>query len=452
MTEDGATATAEAEAEAEGRFEDSVGKLLRRSGPLAGCGFESGGNSAWQRLRDAKVLVVGAGGLGCEVLKDLALSGFARVTVIDMDTVEHSNLNRQFLFRAADVRRPKAVAAAAFVNARVGAHVVTPVVGPLQDQPRSFYRQFALVVAGLDSVPARRWLNFTLCGLVERDAATGEVLADSVVPLVDGGTEGWKGHVRVILPRFSACFECAIDAFPPQEKFPICTIASEPRLPEHAVQFASEVAWNAGGDEYPRPFAPGTRLDPDNPDHIQWVYEVALRRAEERGIAGVTPRLVLGVVKNIVPAIAATNALVAAACACEAFKIVTSASQTLENYFMYNGAHGVYSFTFEYARSESCMACGVPTAKYAVAPCLRLADLVAQLGSDPHFQLQSPSIRMPGKNLIMQHPEALRAATEKNLGKSLEELGVTDGAELTISDPVLPVALVLVVNFITAQQ
>ena len=156
---------------------------------------------------------------------------------------------------------------------------------------------------------------------------------------------------------------------------------AEPRLPEHCVQFAAELAW--GDSDYGNPFGSATPLDPDNPDHMQWVYEVALKRAQERGIEGVTLQLAQGVVKNIVPAIAATNALVAAACANEAFKYVTGAAAALDNIMMYNGASGIYTYAFQYPRNERCGVCSAFV--LTAAPTMKLRELIDCLVSDPHL-------------------------------------------------------------------
>ncbi len=100
-------------------------KVLSRRGPFNHAAFDPSPERLAFLRRQCRVLVVGAGGLGCELLKNLALMGFGRLEVIDMDTIDISNLNRQFLFRPSDVGRPKAVAAADFIRRRIPGVEVT---------------------------------------------------------------------------------------------------------------------------------------------------------------------------------------------------------------------------------------------------------------------------------------------------------------------------------------
>ena len=108
------------------------------------------------------------------------------------DTIDISNLNRQFLFRKSDVGKFKAEVAAKFVERRVKGVSITPHNCRIQDFGEDFYKQFQLVVCGLDSIEARRWINAMLVGLVESDPQS----PDAIKPLIDGGTEGMADKPR----------------------------------------------------------------------------------------------------------------------------------------------------------------------------------------------------------------------------------------------------------------
>jgi ubiquitin-activating enzyme E1 C len=380
-------------------------------------------------LSKSKVLVVGAGGLGCELLKDLAMSGIKDVHVIDLDTIDVTNLNRQFLFRQKDVGSSKAEVAAAFINERNPWMNVTPHHNMIQDKDPSFYAGFNVILSGLDNVEARRWLNSTMVGLVDVDEEGDPLDPESIIPIIDGGTEGFAGQARVILPRVTSCFECSIDAFPPQRSFPLCTIAETPRKPEHCIAYASILLW-------PKEF-PDKKLDKDSPDDMKWVFERALERASKYNIDGVTYMLTMGVVKNIIPAVASTNAIVSAVSVLEAVKILTFCSQTLNTYMMYMGSEGVYSHTFVYERKEDCPVSSYKVRTLTVLTTTTLNELLQQLtDSEGKFRLKAPSLTASANILYMQKPPALNAASRPNLDKALSEL-VDEGEEITVTDPIL---------------
>lgn len=405
-------------------------KILQRNGPFCDESFTSG--NVEEILGRWKILVIGAGGLGCEILKNLALSGFKDIHVIDMDTIDVSNLNRQFLFRQEDIGKPKAEVAAAFVMKRVKGVKITPYYGAIQDKGEDYYMQFNMVVCGLDSVEARRWINAILVDMVDMNNP------ESLKPLIDGGTEGFKGQSRVILPTISSCYECSLDMLTPPTAVPLCTLASIPRQPAHCIEWASILEWpRVMGDK---------KLDTDNPEHIQWLYEQALERAKEFNITGVTYSMTQGVVKNIIPAIASTNAIIAASCCNEAFKIATNANPYLNNYMMYTGNDGVYTYTFEHERKPDCPVCGNQATTFEAKGDWTLQEFIDRLKEKPDVQIKRPTLSTQRKKLYYQGPPQLQEQTRPNLDKKLREL-ITSGEEVGITDPGLPFSLRLNVVF-----
>lgn len=215
----------------------------------------------------------------------------------------------------------------------------------------------------------------------------------------------------------------------PRAAVPLCTLATIPRQPEHCIEWAHIIAW-----EQEKPFP---KLDNDDPEHITWLYKKALARSQEFNISGVTYSLTQGVVKNIIPAIASTNAIIAASCCNEAFKIATSANPSLgmeENYMMYSGNDSIYTYTFKHEKKDDCPVCGNLARDLEVDANWTLQELIDELAVIPGAQLKKPSVRAESKSLYMQSPESLEIATRPNLSKKLTEF-VADGHEIAVTDP-----------------
>ena len=153
------------------------------------------GGRGQRRLRQARVLVAGAGALGSPVLLYLAAAGVGRITVADDDTVGLSNLQRQVIFATADLDRPK-VEAAAEALARLNPHVgVTPLLRRIRDDDAALVGAHDLVIDGTDSFDSRRAIN-AAC------VAAG-------VPLLAGSIAQWEGQVALYDPaRGGPCLNC----------------------------------------------------------------------------------------------------------------------------------------------------------------------------------------------------------------------------------------------------
>eukprot|EP00914_Ancora_sagittata_P029130 GHVO01057574.1.p1 GENE.GHVO01057574.1~~GHVO01057574.1.p1 ORF type:complete len:433 (-),score=56.52 GHVO01057574.1:213-1511(-) len=419
-------------------------RLIERPQPMAETHDQDPAETMEYLRSTCRVLVVGAGGLGCEILKGLCMSGFKNIDVIDMDNVDVTNLNRQFLFRRTDIGRSKAVAAAAFVNHRcrslgvaVRAHT-----SRVQDMDISFYKQFNIVISGLDNTEARRFLNSMMHSLVEINKE-GDVDVGSIIPYLDGGTEGMKGQSRVILPTMTSCFECSLETLTPKVTYPLCTIAETPRLPEHCIEYALVVLWT-------REF-PSTPIDTDNPGHIDWLFNEALSRASVYGIDGVTRMLTLGVVRRIIPAVAATNSVIAASVVNEALKLSIYCAPVMNNYMLYNGEDGVHTLTFPYEKVRDCLVCGGDQRSLELSPTKTLEEVLGILAEAP-FHLLKPSLSTGNGIVFLQNPPALRAMHEYKLKMKIQDLAKTeelmsDEQEIAVTDASLQKVLYLRVKW-----
>jgi len=185
-------------------------------------------------LTDLKYFVVGAGAIGCELLKNFAVMGVGcgkgKIYVTDMDLIEKSNLNRQFLFRANDVQTSKSETAAKAIkcmNPFVNVEPQTNRVGIETEQTYNdtFFENLDGIANALDDVDARIYMD-RRCVLYKK-------------PLLESGTFGTKGNTQVVIPNLTESYSSSRD---PQEKFTdVCTIECYPYAIEHTLEWAKSM-------------------------------------------------------------------------------------------------------------------------------------------------------------------------------------------------------------------
>jgi molybdopterin/thiamine biosynthesis adenylyltransferase len=153
------------------------------------------GGQGQKKLVQAKVLLVGLGGIGSTVLQHLAAAGIGKIGLVDQDTVALSNLQRQTIYTYEDIGKKKVRVASNFIK-RLNKNVETTEYSLFLTKNNStkIIREYDLVLDGTDNVEARELIN--------------KQCVNQGKPLIFGGVSGWEGLVSLFSYKNSACFEC----------------------------------------------------------------------------------------------------------------------------------------------------------------------------------------------------------------------------------------------------
>ena len=282
------------------------------------------------------LLLVGVGGVGCEFLivleeyfsNPLVPNPF-NIVIIDDDTVEESNLNRQRLFKRDDIGRSKVEVASEALKKLS----VTPLKKKVEEiGDAEFFNQFELFVLAVDNLETRRWMNST----IHQAFKTVDFF------LLDLGVEGFKFSLRsVSLGR--ACLECTINLYAANEEdeeasIPICSIYGQPRNLKDCIYWSLHKIKNC-----------------DLEFSFDSVYELARERCKEFGIdsTDLSWQLIQSLMKRTVPAVASINSFLAV----KGLEILLNRREIESNYWLINLENGIYEFETVLEKHSNCFIC-----------------------------------------------------------------------------------------------
>lgn len=291
-------------------------------------------------LKESSVVIVGIGGLGTEVAKNLAMAGVGTLYLIDLDFIEYSNLNRQILFSDAEEGEPKSKVAARTLrkinpNSRYIWHYAN-----LEDIDPEVYATADLYISGLDSVTARNELM--------RRAVQFKK------PMIDGGTATYYGHVYTYLPDVNSCLQCDPQRERERETLAACTLVGIPRKRAHCL-LKGQLFFES---KHNRP--PDTSAREEVKIALDYANKLVKEHFPDSGLFTIDEAVKM--IDQHDPTVISINAVIASIQTQEALKLLhhikgIELGTVNPEYLIYNGLVGKF-FYLEKPPNKKCLLCG----------------------------------------------------------------------------------------------
>ncbi len=326
-------------------------------------------------VKNSRVLIAGVGGLGCEIAKNLAMLGVGRLDLVDLDIIEHSNLNRQILFAGAKMGEPKAVVAARKLTEINPNVIIKGYYTSLERLDPAVYQAADVVIGGLDSMNARLNLN-AQCIRFKK-------------PLVDGGISGYYGHIYTIFPYQNACYECNPLPEGKNDEMAACTVVGVPRKRIHCL-FKGDMAFKENFDRDP---------NPKDINDIKFIQKVANELVNKHNfLPEYTEDDIVKIIDRHDPGIITINAIISALQSHEAVKILhwkeghKGLGEPIKSYVIFNSMTMKF-YHIEKHRNPECSQCGRGVRRVSIklrsqSPCINIIKILEKNGFelDPDYE------------------------------------------------------------------
>ncbi|MHA1756532.1 MAG: ThiF family adenylyltransferase [Promethearchaeota archaeon] len=320
-------------------------------------------------IKNSRVLIVGVGGLGCEIAKNLAMLGVGHIDLVDLDIIEHSNLNRQILFAGAKMGEPKAIVAARKLKEINPNITVKGYYTSLERLDPAIYNAADIIIGGLDSMNARLNLN-AQCIRFKK-------------PLIDGGVSGYHGHIYTIFPYKNACYECNPLPVKENDEMAACTVVGIPRKRIHCV-FKGNMAFQEKYNRDP---------NPKNKNDMEFILKIANELVHKYNFL---PEYSLDDVVKIIdrhePGLITINAVISSLQSHEAVKVLhwlkgkKGLGEPIKTYVIFNGMTMMF-YHIEKKRNPNCPQCGKNVRRVTIklraqSPCINIIKTLEKNGFD----------------------------------------------------------------------